>query len=190
MDRGAWRAADHGVTKGQTQLKRLCAHAQTLVSKACPQLTLTLATPEIETRMGPTLGHLFALSEEGSGQHRGLAASTLTLSWLLPGVDACPSNGDPEAESSSAVNLRSCSLVILFCLERSWPWEMSHCWRQCWGGPCLGEIWVGRRKLGSVFWLCLPICRWLWASPQALPGTPRAFGSPRCLASPFPKSAW
>ena len=79
MDRGAWGATVCRVTKGQTRLKRLRGHAQTLVSKACPQLTLTLATPEIETRMGPILGHLFALSEEGSGQHRGLAASTLTL---------------------------------------------------------------------------------------------------------------
>ena len=30
MDRGAWRATDHGVTKSQTQLKQLSMHAQDL----------------------------------------------------------------------------------------------------------------------------------------------------------------
>lgn len=125
------------------------------------------------------------MGSTGDWQLPPLPCASCCLVWML-----AHQMGTQKAESSSAVNLRSCSLVILFCLERFWPWEMSHCWRQCWGGPCLGEIWVGRRKLGSVFWLCLTICRWLWASPQALPGTPGAFGSLRCLASPCPKSAW
>ena len=29
MDRGAWQAAVHGITKSQTQLKRLSMHART-----------------------------------------------------------------------------------------------------------------------------------------------------------------
>ena len=118
----------------------------------------------------------------------GLAASTLTLSWLLPGVDASPSDGSRKLESSSAVTLRPCSLVILFCLESSWPQEMGRCWTVL-GRPLPRAALGQEAKLGSVFRLCLPICGWQWASTQVL-GMPGGFCSLPCLASTCPNSAW
>ena len=35
MDRGAWRATAHGVSKSQTQLKRLCTYVLTTHTERC-----------------------------------------------------------------------------------------------------------------------------------------------------------
>ena len=71
MDRGAWRAIVHGVTKSQTQQKRLSRHAEAwgrihcdggLVTKSCQ----TLATPWTEARQAP-LSMGFSRQEYCSG---------------------------------------------------------------------------------------------------------------------------
>ena len=71
MDRGAWRAIVHGVTKSQTQLKWLSRHAEAwgrihcdggLVTKSCP----TLTTPWTEACQAP-LSMGFSRQEYCSG---------------------------------------------------------------------------------------------------------------------------
>ena len=44
MDRGAWRATVHGVTKSRTRLKRLCMHAYTCERKYHKELYSVLSS--------------------------------------------------------------------------------------------------------------------------------------------------